>query len=692
MEFRLYIITLLLFAFVSPVLAQTPIPSLKPLDGRVEVSMRPGTERSIVLTEFWVPIAQNQADGSVIYGDLRLMGDDQNNREFNVGAGYREMVNTALLGDGIIGGHVWYDRRLTERGSEFNQITAGMEWFSDVWDAKINAYYPLNDSKTHTQTNPNGQGAGFVGNQIIVNTDQTIIEEALPGLDLELGWKVPFLDGFTDSTRVYGGVYHFEGDKAENVTGWRTRISSDITQNILLGARFQSEDVRGSQGFLEATIRFPFGNKQSYKKQGLYARLDESPERDIDIVSNEAVTEDGINEVLLNATSGAIQNVIHVDNTNGVGTGTAEDPFNTLAAAEAVAGPNDIIYVHRGDGLTTGQNAGLTIDDEGQMLIGSGSSLRFDGSRFSVGNGSTISGSAAELIAANSLGGPSITNPGGDAIRISADNVLISGIIADGASQRGIFAFNNTNTTWNNISVQNLIAINNTFEGVRFETNGTNSEISNIVARDILVDNNSRTGLLVFANNRSVISGANVSNITATNNGENGIWIYSRFLTDMSNVTVNNLTSNNNGLHGLSVFVNDTGTMRNINVSNANVSDNSTNGMIAFARNAGILEDLNLSKITSNNNINNGILIESRLNNSSLNRLTATHLVANNNQDDGVLIFSNTDGNLDNIKISNMETKDNTLNGIRVSANNNSSFDQTREPLKKTLKEFLLPV
>ena len=97
--------------------------------------------------------------------------------------------------------------------------------------------------------NPDGVGPGFVGNQLVVNTDQLVREEALEGIDFEIGVPVPYFNRNTDSTRFYAAAYHFEGDSADNVTGWRTRVASDINQNVSIGARFQKDDVRGSQGF-----------------------------------------------------------------------------------------------------------------------------------------------------------------------------------------------------------------------------------------------------------------------------------------------------------------------------------------------------------------------------------------------------------------------------------------------------------
>lgn len=210
---------------LQPQTIYTPPPVIQPaettlqpkqdryLKPRVEGNWRYSNDRSILMSEFWVPLAQNSQDGSVLFGDVRIMGDNNRNREFNIGAGYRELINSQLLGDGIVGGMLWFDRRFTKRGSKFNQITAGAEWLGEKWDVRANGYAPLNDSKTHTQGNPNGSGAGFVGNQILVNTDQSVVEEALPGIDLEVGRKLGFMDGITDVTRAYVGGYHFEGDR-----------------------------------------------------------------------------------------------------------------------------------------------------------------------------------------------------------------------------------------------------------------------------------------------------------------------------------------------------------------------------------------------------------------------------------------------------------------------------------------------
>ena len=71
--------TILLFHSMSALAADDEI------EGRAEINWRIGQERSIMMSEFWLPILQDEK--SVFYANLRMMGDDQNNREGNLGVG-----------------------------------------------------------------------------------------------------------------------------------------------------------------------------------------------------------------------------------------------------------------------------------------------------------------------------------------------------------------------------------------------------------------------------------------------------------------------------------------------------------------------------------------------------------------------------------------------------------------------------
>ena len=109
------------------------------LTGRGEVNWRYGSERSILMNEIWAPIWQDEQ--SVFYGDVRLMMDNQDNHEGNLGLGYRTITDVPVLGQGVVGVHGWLDRRVTERGSAFHQGTLGLEFLGPKLDVLVNTYF-----------------------------------------------------------------------------------------------------------------------------------------------------------------------------------------------------------------------------------------------------------------------------------------------------------------------------------------------------------------------------------------------------------------------------------------------------------------------------------------------------------------------------------------------------------------------
>ncbi len=639
-----------------------------PIQPRVELNHRYSNDRAISMMEFWVPLGQNEEDGSVLFGDLRMMGDNQENKELNVGVGYRGIINTKLLGDGIAGGMVWFDRRKTTSNSEFNQVTAGLEWLGEQYDVRLNGYVPLNKKQSYTRANPNGDGLGFVGNQIIVNTDQAVVEEALPGLDLEIGTRLNFLDGVTDSTRVYAGAYHFEGDRAEDVTGYRARIAADITSDIQVGARYQKDDVRGFQAYLEATVRFPFDAKKSFQEEGLRSRLDESPERDIDIVSNEAVLDDGIDQLVLNANSGVTQNVLHVNNTaGGGGDGSIEMPYNTLLAAQTAATTNDLIYVHRGDGTTTGQDTGVTLDDDGQMLVGSGTNLVYDRNRFRTSNNATIE---SGLLVEKKTENPIITNGAGNGVDVSsADNILLSGFTVDGASAHGVYALNSEN-----LIIDTISSNNNTIDGVNVEVDATNIDQFSIVGSSL--NNNTERGLSFLTSNSGTSNQVNISNNIANENTLQGIRFQSRDVgsrIEKINL-INNVTNTNTSFGAFGVASIDS-VIEEVNVVN-NVMNSNGRGLQLNAQSAGTINIANVIGNTAKNNTTQGLLVQSNNAGSFVGKANFINNLVEDSSNDGIQVWARDSGILNESNIINNEVSGSAIRGIYALAQTSGNLNK----------------
>ncbi len=483
----------------STILASAHLHAEDTLEPRADVSWQAGNERSILLNEFWVPL--QQSGDRVFYADFRLMDDDKNNSEFNAGLGYRQITCCEGFGKGVAGAHAWLDRRQTALGSTFMQMTLGAEWLTKSMDYRVNAYVPFSKKQRHRTST--AAGTQLAGTGINVNTPGLIQEEPQYGLDIEAGYELGYTSDWirkhTDSFRVYGGLYYFDSSDAEKTAGWRTRTELAITPDFQIGTIYQKDDQRGDQGFLEATLRFPFKNKQRFRSKGLYARLDDSPERDIDIVAGTTIIESGLSTPLINDETGTAQEIIHVDNTAaGGGDGSVETPFNTLADARAAASAHSIIYVHTGAG-TGGQNQGIALNLDGLQLIGAGSNFTFDADIYRTGNGFAPNNNV--LITASTA--PTITNINADSdgITISADNVRVSGLNVTGATRDGILVeADGAGASAQNVEIENVTVAGNR-HGIY--VHGLNDGAASVKVEGTVAAGNTQHGIAIYDDTNS---------------------------------------------------------------------------------------------------------------------------------------------------------------------------------------------
>lgn len=628
---------------------------LKP---RAQITLTPGTERSLGTLGFWLPLSQDQR--RVIYADLRATTDDDNNDEGNIGLGYRQD-----LGRVIAGGYAFYDHRRTARGTPFNQATVGAELLARDWDVRLNGYIPYSDAKEYAVT-PGGGGAtsaGFSGTGIVVNTLSALLyEEAQKGFDAELGWRVPLFEDKIDSIRVHGAGFHFKGDRADDITGWRARLTADAADWLSVGARWQNDNVRGSQGFFDLTFRFP--GKARLRDRGLYARMDETPERDIDIVSASVVERQATSTPVLNAATGAVQKVYHVNNTAAPGgDGSAERPFNTLTAVSAVAGARDIIYVHAGDGTTTGMNTGITIDDAGQRLIGSAAGLVYDSGVFSTASGILPSGL---VIAAPTTARPVITNVNvtSDAVSVTADDALITGIGVQNATRDGVRI-----TNADRVTIDNVLATANTGTGINgvYSTTGART----ITVRNSTSNNSGGNGILFTA------TGAGVSlTPLAENNSVTGAGIVGIRATAATNGVIQNPVFQNNAVssttvHGIALDAATVAFINNAVVRNNIVQNAGSQGIVANST-AGTIGNVLFSGNTVRNSTFAGLMFSATNATARVSGVMDGNISSGNGQS-GLYAVGATNGEVSSVVFRNNYTDLNVQHGIFVFASSGGS-------------------
>ena len=185
---------------VHPLLLSNII--LKNGTGTSRSRARKGNHRDLGEANLFIPFYQNH--DSLVFVDIRGFLDNQSTREGNFGIGYRKIHKNAFLGkDWILGGYGFFDIRHTQYGNRFVQGTFGIEALSEDWDARANIYLPQTSEKDITGTD--NVTTVVAGTQLRLQGTNNVRERALPGFDIEFGYKLPVFEEYIDEVRVYGG-------------------------------------------------------------------------------------------------------------------------------------------------------------------------------------------------------------------------------------------------------------------------------------------------------------------------------------------------------------------------------------------------------------------------------------------------------------------------------------------------------
>ena len=227
----------------------------------------------------------------------------------------------------------------------FNQLGVSTAIKSRYVDVIANGYFPVNTT-AFTLGDPTGQQI-FVGNNIAL---QAGLENALQGFDVTMRVRprqLAFGNGYID----FGG-YHYDSDDdlVDNFAGGRLRLGFQLINSLNVSAEINQDERFDTTGVLSAS--WTFGNTNSgfgSEYAGLARDLEQFARNDHIVRFSQDLI------VAINPLTGQPFNVIHANNTqDGIGNGTIESPFATLAEAEAASAVNDIIFVGVGDGTDTG--------------------------------------------------------------------------------------------------------------------------------------------------------------------------------------------------------------------------------------------------------------------------------------------------------------------------------------------------
>ncbi|OUC15971.1 MAG: hypothetical protein B0A82_04250 [Alkalinema sp. CACIAM 70d] len=417
----------------------------------------------------------------------------------------------------ILGGYLSYDRRNTGE-TNFNQLGVGLEYLSTGLDVRANAYLPMGDRRAalgdKVITN-----LSFRANELAIERSQ-LLQEALPGFDLEIGTKL-FNLGQTGSVRGYLGGYYYSGENSR-FAGFRSRLVARPSDSITTALTLQTDSRFDTRLVFSLGVQFP-GNGAARKSSSIANRLGEPPERQASILVDEYRQRQV--EVAIDPVTGKPWQFQFVNLGVGTGNGTFEAPAGTVAQVLPTARSSGIVYVNAG---TNPGIPGFTIPDGVSVISNAGTTLiptQF--SLVSLPNGST--GIRPQITSTVTLGhdtsliGFEIANsPGVGVLGQNVHNVALLDNLIRNSGAEGI--------TLNDVTGIVLISQN--------EVNGTASNdslsqspgillnniagITKIAIVDNTVSNTSGTGIVVNAVGTAEIA-ARIDRNRVNQPGFNGI-------------------------------------------------------------------------------------------------------------------------------------------------------------------------
>jgi hypothetical protein len=524
-------------------------------------------------------------DTSMIFSDVRVFPTFTGNVGGNLGGGYR-YYDYRL--DRIFGVNLWYDADNTHPVGYFQQLGLGLESYGEAVDWRSNFYLPVGNTQLGTGAVALPNSVRFSGNSILY--DQSVNSfTAMRGLDMEAGLAIPGKFARERGLRVYGGWYHFEGDNIKSFTGGKGRIQANIYSGLDASVQVMSDPMYQTRIFGAVTWTFGALHRSRLSQATVFGRIGERIQRNYTVVApQQTYIQHGVEAI--DPTTRKAYVVEHVSSSAAAGgDGTAANPFQTLAQAQAAGG--NVIFVSA-NSVFNGADASITLRPNEHLLGDGGGVTHFlqfagvgavalpdapGGGALPVLNGSL--GNAITLASGSQVSGFTINSPSGNGIYGNGiTNASISNVSVTGAGNDGIL-LQNSNGTINvfNSSFANATTASMQVLGGAALVNFSGT-LGNSTGYDLLVQNT--TGGLV-----------DLSGGTITDNGGAGVFLNN----NAGAVHVGSLSVANGTGSGIRIDGGTGGTsfLQNVNISNSagpavNIANLGTGATVNFSKDVNI--------------------------------------------------------------------------------------------------------
>lgn len=231
--------------------------------------------------DLFIPLWQTSK--RLFFTDLRIFDRAGKSFEGNVHVGYRQLN---LDNQEIFGIYSAFDRRRTEKGNYFNQLTLGGEYWSHNWFIGGNFYHPIGKKKRYIGGRVETKQ---FGKQIHI-TEEKKHEQALLGIDGELGYS------FMENLTGYIGGYYFSSSETKTILGPKIRLTYDciprqgkrflgIFDGLSFEAGAQRDKPRGMNGYVGVRLKVGLTSEEKNSNLSKTERhMIELVRRDPDIV------------------------------------------------------------------------------------------------------------------------------------------------------------------------------------------------------------------------------------------------------------------------------------------------------------------------------------------------------------------------------------------------------------------------
>ncbi len=624
--------------------------------------------------DFFAPVWQNL--DSMLYARAGIQLQGQDDKLWNFGVGYRTKIN----GDWILGGYGGFDTTNTESGHTVHQWSLGAEAMSADWDFRVNGYIA---PKTLHDV---GNFGLFIHNTTIaIDQEQDL---SYSGFDGEVGYRV-FHSDDTDYRLFVGGFSFSHSDihnaggmdfNVKDITGPKARAEVNMfdfdeigpQSRLSLEAEVAHDDVRGTTGFVGATIRIPLGDTGT----GAQA-LDELDRRMADPQRRQ--------ENVLSRTGFTKPEPVIIYNGH-----ITSQPTNTLYYAQQQAAPGVGSYAHPTtiqDATSRGPvNQFVVVTDKGGpvnatgTVVQSGETVVGGGQTFSVRG--VDSGKVFTHTFAPGSGTPTLTAAS------AADNVItldsttnLEGVNIAGPFLNAIYGHNVTNVTIDDVGIDGT---GGGVNGIHFVQDVSGN--STITISGSTIANVSNDGVYVtntFADGGTGTENLHLDGTTISNSGNDGVYVGST-VTGGSSATINvELTSSpisgsggidallaatvgagssaiqnitidpttiSGGIYGVEVTgTADGGTLtQTVNISDVTFTGQSISGaaIFAYAENAGTInQTVNLTDVTvTGSYFGIGLIANAATGGQTTQNFALTNVTVNGATYDGIDIVADADG------------------------------------------------